>query len=67
MTGNIAGSAMQTTQAYTVATLPAPTTALRGTRAYVTDANAPAFLAPLIGGGSAICPVFCNGTQWIAG
>lgn len=55
------------TQVYTVATLPAASAALQGARALVTDATAPTFLGTLTGGGSVICPVFCNGTAWIAG
>lgn len=40
---------------------------LRGTRAYVADANAPAFLGALTGGGSTGCPVVFNGSSWVAG
>lgn len=54
-------------QAYTVTTLPAATSALKGARAYVTDATAPTFLGTLTGGSTVICPVFCNGTAWVAG
>ena len=53
------------TGGYTVATLPAAGTA--GRRAYVTDATAPTFLGALIGGGTVKCPVFDNGTAWVAG
>lgn len=56
---------LRTDTAYTVATLPAAGVA--GRRAYVTDATAPAFLGALIGGGAVICPVFDNGTAWVAG
>jgi hypothetical protein len=49
---------------YTVATLPAGTI---GMRSYVTDALAPVFLAALTGGGAVKCPVFHNGTAWVAG
>ena len=52
-------------QGYTVATLPAAGTA--GRRAYVTDATAPTWLGALTGGGTVKCPVFDNGTAWIAG
>lgn len=55
------------TPAYTVATLPMPTPALMGARAHVIDAEAPTFLHPVMGGGSIVCPVFCNGTDWVAG
>jgi hypothetical protein len=51
--------------AYTVATLPAAGTA--GRRAYVTDALAPMFLVAVAAGGSVVCPVFDNGTAWVAG
>ena len=49
---------------YTVGSLPAGTI---GMRSYVTDAVAPLFLAALTGGGSEVCPVFHNGTAWVAG
>ncbi len=52
---------------YTVATLPAATTALQGSTATVTDATLPSFLGTLTGGGAVVCPVFCNGTAWVAG
>lgn len=58
-------STLRTATAYTVATLPAAGTA--GRRAYVTDATAPTFLGALTGGGSVVCPVFDNGTAWVAG
>ena len=53
------------TQEYTVAKL--PTTVTKGTRCYVTDATAPTFLGALTGGGTVVCPVFFNGTAWVAG
>jgi hypothetical protein len=53
------------TQGYTVATLPAAGTV--GRKAYVTDALAPTFLAVIVGGGAVKCPVFDNGTAWVAG
>lgn len=49
---------------YTVATLPAAGTA--GRAAYVTDATSPTYLGALTGGGSVKCPVFDNGTAWVA-
>lgn len=55
------------TAGYTVATLPAPVAGLTGAMAYVTDALAPAFLTIVVGGGTVITPVFCNGTNWIGG
>lgn len=50
---------------YTVASL--PTTPVRGDRAYVTDALAPVFLQKVNAGGTVVCPVFFNGTDWVAG
>jgi hypothetical protein len=51
---------------FTVATLPAGQ--LTGSRAWVTDQNgAPTFLGTLTGGGSIVCPVFFNGSAWVAG
>lgn len=48
---------------YTVATLP---TGVRGDIAYVTDALAPTFLTAVTGGGAIVCPVFYDGTNWVA-
>lgn len=48
---------------YTVATLPAGT---QGDIAYVTDALAPTFLVAIAGGGAVVCPVFFDGTNWVA-
>lgn len=50
-------------KAYTVSTLP---TGARGDLAYVTDAISPVYLGTLTGGGSIICPVFYNGSTWVA-
>lgn len=52
---------------YTVSTLPAASAALKGARAFVTDATSPTFLGALTGGGAVVCPVFCNGSAWVAG
>jgi hypothetical protein len=49
---------------FTVATLPAGSV---GMRAYVTDATSPTFLGTLTGGGTVTCPVFYNGSAWVAG
>ncbi len=49
---------------YTVVTLPAGT---QGDMAYVTDALAPAWNAPLVGGGAVVCKAFFNGAAWVAG
>ncbi len=61
----VEASTVCTATAYTVATLPAAGTA--GRRAYVTDATAPTWLGALTGGGAVVCPVFDNGTAWVAG
>lgn len=50
--------------AYIVSTLPGGQP--QGTRAWVTDALAPTFLAPLVGLGTVVCPAFFDGTNWIA-
>lgn len=50
-------------KSYTVSTLPIGTI---GDQAYVTDATAPTYLGALSGGGSAVCPVFYNGTAWVS-
>jgi hypothetical protein len=47
---------------YTVATLP---TGIIGMMAYVTDALSPSYLTTVTGGGSTVCPVFYNGTNWV--
>lgn len=51
----------------TVAQLPAAAAGLAGARATVSDATAPTFLGALTGGGAVVCPVFCNGSAWVAG
>lgn len=60
--GNLASTTSIT--AYTVATLPTVGTA--GRMAYVTDATTPTFLTTIVGGGAVKCPVFDNGTNWVA-
>lgn len=47
---------------YTVAGLPA---GVQGDRAFVTNALSPTWGATVVGGGSAVVPVFYNGTNWI--
>lgn len=54
----------RTATAYTVATLPAASTAGAGARAYVTDANATTFMSTVAGGGANVVPVFSDGTNW---
>lgn len=61
----VANGGTGTGVAYTVATLPAA--GIQGRRAWVTDALAPVFLTPVAGGGAVVCPVFDNGTAWVAG
>lgn len=60
--GNYKFSA-EPTATYTVATLPVGQ--LRDT-AVVTDATAPTYLGALTGGGAVVCPVWHNGTIWVA-
>jgi len=62
---NLTASGTVTTGAYTVATLPTPTT---GMRCYVTDSNVTAsgnFGATVAAGGANTVPVFYDGTNWI--
>jgi hypothetical protein len=61
----VANGGTGTGVAYTVATL--PTAGIQGRRAWVTDALAPVFLTLVAGGGAVVCPVFDNGTAWVAG
>ena len=60
--GTLSAKTLSTT-GYTVANLPA---GVIGDRAYATDLTAPTHCGPAIGGGSVICPVFHNGTEWIS-
>jgi hypothetical protein len=48
---------------YLVSELP---TGSIGDTAYVTDADSPTYLGSLTGGGSTVCPVFHNGTEWVS-
>ena len=59
--GNITATTV-TTSGYVVADLPAGT---EGQQTYVTDAASPAYLQPVTGGGSTVCPVFFDGTNWV--
>lgn len=52
---------------YTVATLPSAVTSEAGSRAFVTDANAPVFGVAVVGGGVVATPVYSNGTNWVVG
>ncbi len=49
---------------YTVASLPACVSALRGALAYVSDALSPTYGGSLTGGGGIAVPVFCDGSAW---
>jgi hypothetical protein len=50
---------------YLVSTLPA--SPQRGDTAIVTDATAPTYLSPLVGGGAVVARALYNGTTWVAG
>lgn len=55
---------------YTVAQLPAASTALAGTRSAVRNSNATLTAgigAVVAGGGSNVVPVFCDGANWRIG
>lgn len=55
---------------YTVATLPAASTALAGTRAAVSDSTATytaGIGAAVVAGGAYTVPVFCDGSSWLVG
>jgi len=55
---------------YTVATLPAASIAIAGTRAAVSNANAALTAgigAVVADGGSNVVPVFCDGVNWRIG
>lgn len=60
----VTASLLKTT-VYTVATLPTPPSTGTGTYATVSDAVAPAYLTPVMGGGAVVTPVFYNGSNWI--
>jgi hypothetical protein len=49
-----------------VASLKTCNSAAKGSRAIVTDATAPSYLATVTGLGSVTAPVFCDGTSWKA-
>ena len=61
---SVTASLLKTT-VYTVATLPTPPSTGTGTYATVSDAVAPAYLTPVMGGGAVVTPVFYNGSNWI--
>jgi hypothetical protein len=66
VTGTLATTGVVTlSSGFTVASLPAASTALKGARAFVTDANNPVWNNPVAGSGSNTVPVFCNGNAWV--
>jgi hypothetical protein len=70
MPGGTSGT-LRISEGFIVSTLPAASTALKGARAYVTDANDGANMVwnnPVTtGGGANTVPVFCNGNSWVYG
>lgn len=68
VSGQLALSAAQPVglPSFTVSTLPACNSTLKGGMAYVTDATTPTYNGALTGGGSVVVPVFCNGSGWTA-
>lgn len=57
------------TVGYATSALPAAASGLAGARAHVTDASTstPSFGTTVTSGGSAVVPVFCNGSAWVYG
>lgn len=51
---------------YTVSTLPAAATGLKGTVVAVSDATTPALGTALTGGGAVYCLALCTGAAWVA-
>jgi hypothetical protein len=51
---------------YTVGSLPTCNAAFKNALVAVTDASAPAYNAPLMGGGHTDIPAFCDGAVWTA-
>lgn len=60
--GDIKTSSTVILQGFTVSTLP---TGVIGMIAYVTDADSPTYLSTVVGGGSTVCKVFFDGSNWI--
>jgi len=67
--GFIMGNFFRSKTIYTVETLPNPSIYGveygAGIYATVSNALAPSYLSTVVGGGSVICPVFWNGTNWV--
>jgi hypothetical protein len=51
----------------TVASLPAASAALKGTKYVVSDATVTTYATTVAGGGAYCVPVLCNGTNWVIG
>ena len=66
---NFNGVVAQTVQTLpvTFAQLPNATTIGAGTRAFITEASGNTYGAAAAGGGSAVIPVWSNGTAWYVG
>lgn len=64
---NYFGGGYVQTGTTTVASLPAASSALKGARYFVTDANATTFNSTVAAGGANNVPVVCNGTAWVIG
>lgn len=61
------GSALVKQTPVTLASLPSAATAGAGARAMISDWSAGTFGNAVTGGGSAVRPVYSNGTSWLAG
>lgn len=60
-------SQLEAAAPYAVAALPSASVSGVGSRAFVTDASAPAFGATVVGGGAVAVPVYSDGTNWKVG
>lgn len=58
---------MATFNLITIASLPTPATANRGSHMFVSDANLPIIFTTVSAGGSTIIPVYSNGANWLCG
>lgn len=61
------GAGWVTVGAVRVAAVADLTAMAAGSRAFVTDATAPAFGQPVVGGGTVATPVYSDGLQWLVG
>ena len=65
---NGATTSLQTTQGYTIGTLPTCNAAEEGVRLYVTNGQtSPSFMGTVFTTGAVVAPVFCNGSGWVYG